>query len=110
MREPGGRLRSKEACMRHILILSLVAAAACGPSQSEVEVDWTFAGASCDQAGVAPDGSITHQATQTIQVRGGHRNLFTIDVPLIASAPETPGSATLTWTFDGKSCAAATVD
>jgi len=139
--------------MRHILILSLVAAAACGPSQSEVEVDWTFAGASCDQAGVAfirvdianetlspnqfscaeaslgadlgtylsgdyqitvtgmaPDGSITHQATQTIQVRGGHRNLFTIDVPLIATAPETTGSATLTWTFDGKSCAAATVD
>src|SRR4051794_18648812 len=153
MREPGGRLRSKEACMRHILILSLVAAAACGASQSEVEVDWTFAGASCGQAGVAfiqvdianetlspnqftcaeaslganlgtylsgdyqitvtgmdGNGFITHQTTQTIQVRAGRSNLFNIDVPLIATGPVNTGSATLSWTFDGKSCAAATVD
>jgi len=139
--------------MRTILILALVGAAACGPSQSEVEVDWTFAGAPCDQAGVAfirvdiagevltpnqftcqeaslganlgvyvsgdyqititgmdPDGFVTHQITQTLQVRGSRTNVFNIDVPLVASAPVTTGSATLTWTFDGKSCATATVD
>ena len=39
--------------MRRILILPLAIAAACGPRQSDVEVDWTFAGASCSQAGVA---------------------------------------------------------
>ncbi|MGZ6125721.1 MAG: hypothetical protein ACXWLR_12225 [Myxococcales bacterium] len=40
--------------MRRILMLSLVAAAAaCGPSRSEVVVYWTFGGLSCADAGVA---------------------------------------------------------
>ena len=139
--------------MRRILILPLVIAAACAPRQSDVEVDWTFAGASCSQAGVASirvdianevlspnqftcaeaslgadlgvylvgdyqititgmdlDGFITHQVTQTLPVRGGGKNTFAIDVPLVATAPVTTGSATLTWTFDGKSCATASID
>jgi hypothetical protein len=48
------RLIGKEACMRRILMLPLVAAAvACGPSRSEVVVYWTFGGLSCANAGVA---------------------------------------------------------
>jgi len=40
--------------MRRILMLSLLVAAACGgPSRGELEVDWTFEGATCFQAGVA---------------------------------------------------------
>ncbi|MGZ6124965.1 MAG: hypothetical protein ACXWLR_08390 [Myxococcales bacterium] len=39
--------------MRRILMLSLVAAAACGPTWSEVVVYWTFDGLSCADAGVA---------------------------------------------------------
>src|SRR5437764_15374631 len=49
----GRRLIGKEACMRRILVLSLIAAAACGPSSGELEVDWTFEGVSCADAGVA---------------------------------------------------------
>jgi len=49
----GRRLIGKEACMRRILMLSLIAAAACGPSSGELEVDWTFDGVSCAEAGVA---------------------------------------------------------
>jgi hypothetical protein len=49
-----GRLIAKEACMRRILILPLVAAAlACPPPRSEVVVYWTFNGVSCADAGVA---------------------------------------------------------
>jgi hypothetical protein len=49
-----GRLIGKEACMRRILMLSLIAAAAsCGPSSGELDVDWTFEGVSCAEAGVA---------------------------------------------------------
>ena len=40
--------------MRRLLLFSLVAAAAaCGPGRSSVEVDWTFEGLSCADAGVA---------------------------------------------------------
>ena len=53
MQGQGGRLIGKEACMRRILMLSLIAAAACGPSSGELEVSWTFGGLSCADAGVA---------------------------------------------------------
>jgi len=39
--------------MRRILMLSLVAAAACGPGRSELVVDWTFENKTCADAGVA---------------------------------------------------------
>jgi hypothetical protein len=39
--------------MRRIVMLSLVAAAACGPSSGELVVDWTFEGLSCADVGVA---------------------------------------------------------
>jgi len=40
--------------MRRILMLSLLAAAACGgPSRGHLVVDWTFSGVSCANAGVA---------------------------------------------------------
>src|SRR2546426_12216964 len=49
-----GRRIGKEACMRRILMLSLLAAAACGgPSRGELEVDWTFQSVSCAEAAVA---------------------------------------------------------
>jgi hypothetical protein len=40
--------------MRRLLMLGMLslAAAACGPSRAEVEVDWTFGGLSCADAGV----------------------------------------------------------
>jgi hypothetical protein len=40
--------------MRRLLMVGMVslAAAACGPSRAEVEVDWTFGGLSCADAGV----------------------------------------------------------
>jgi len=38
--------------MRRILLLSLIGAAACGPSSGELVVDWTFDGLSCAEAGV----------------------------------------------------------
>jgi hypothetical protein len=51
----GRRLIGKEACMRRILMLSLIAAAAaaCAPSSGELVVDWTFGGLTCADAGVA---------------------------------------------------------
>jgi len=39
--------------MRRILMLSLVAAAACGPGRSDLVVDWTFENKTCADAGVA---------------------------------------------------------
>jgi hypothetical protein len=39
--------------MRQILLLSLVAAAACGPGRSELVVDWTFESKPCSEVGVA---------------------------------------------------------
>jgi len=39
--------------MRQILLLSLVAAAACGPGRSELVVDWTFENKPCTEVGVA---------------------------------------------------------
>ena len=41
--------------MRRLVVLAvtLAAAAACGPTRVPVEVDWTFGGQFCDQAGVA---------------------------------------------------------
>src|SRR5512140_496526 len=52
-----GRRRTSQAqggAMRRLLILGMLslAAAACGPSRAEVEVDWTFGGLSCADAGV----------------------------------------------------------
>ena len=137
--------------MRRILVLtSLLAAAACGPGRTDLEVHWTFGGQPCDVAGVvsmqvdvagevlSPNvfectgfnsaglgadlgtylngpyqvtvtgfdgtngtGSITHQVTQTIQVRGGGTMIVEIDVP--------PNEVTLHWTFQGQSCAQAGV-
>jgi len=135
--------------MRRLLLLAagLVAATACAPTRVPVEVDWTFGGKSCADAGVATiqidmdgelldpnrfacdqagtgvnlgaflvgpysvtvtgfdaDGNVIYQTTQTIQVRNSRAtNVFTID------AAPTTGTATLHWTFGGKSCAAAGV-
>jgi len=138
--------------MRRILMLSLIAAAACGPSSGELEVDWTFEGVSCADAGVAfiqidipnevlspneftcqeaslganlgvyyagdyqltvvgldASREVTHQVTQTLRVVGGKKNSFAVDVPRVV--PITPtGSASLTWAFEGKTCAAANVN
>ena len=140
--------------MRRILMLSLIAAAACGPSSGELEVDWTFEALSCAEAGVAfiqidianevlspnqftcqeaslganlgvyyagdyqltvtgldANGSITHQATQTLRVVGGRKNSFAVDVPRVA--PTTTATVSLSWIFDNdpnKTCAAAGVD
>ncbi|HEY6910581.1 MAG TPA: hypothetical protein VI297_01455 [Gemmatimonadales bacterium] len=130
--------------MRRLLILGMLslAAAACGPSRAEVEVDWTFGGLSCADAGVETiqfsiagevlspdhfscaqagaganlgsflngnyqltvsgldaDGNLVYQTTQTIQVRGSRLNKFAVDV--------SPGDVTLHWSFGGKSCVAA---
>lgn len=134
--------------MRRLLILGLLSlAAACGPSRAEVEVDWTFGGLSCVDAGVdriefsiagevlSPDhfsctqatvgaslgsflngnyqltvsgfdaaGNLVYQTTQTIQVRGTRTNVFPVDLPQVA---QVTGDVTLHWTFGGKSCAAA---
>jgi hypothetical protein len=134
--------------MRRLILLAatLVAASACGPGRVPVEVDWTFGGRSCADAGVATiqididgevlqpnqftcaqagtgaalgdfltgsytvtvtgfdaDGNVLYQTTQGINVRHGVNNVFTID------AAPTTGTATLHWTFGGKSCAAAGV-
>ena len=140
--------------MRRILMLSLIAAAACGPSSGELEVDWTFEGVSCADVSVAfiqidignevlspneftcqeasvganlgvyyagdyqltvtgldANGSITHQATQTLRVVGGRKNSFAVDVPRVA--PTTTATANLTWIFDNdqsKTCADVGVD
>jgi hypothetical protein len=135
--------------MRRLLMLGMLslAAAACGPSRAEVEVNWTFAGLSCADAGVdriefaiagevlSPDhftcgqatvgaslgsfldgnyqltvsgfdtaGNLVYQTTQTIQVRGTRKNVFPVDLPQVA---QFTGDVTLHWTFGGKSCAAA---
>ena len=133
--------------MRRTLMPLLLAAAACGgPSRGHLVVDWTFAGVSCANAGVAnigiditnevltpntftcqqasvgvdlgsylvgdyqltitgydAGGTVTHQQTQTLAVHGGE-NQYSIDVPAIT------GNASISWTFDGKSCATAGVD
>src|SRR3954468_21607083 len=46
--------QAQGGAMRRLLILGMLslAAAACGPSRAEVEVDWTFGGLSCAEAGV----------------------------------------------------------
>lgn len=133
--------------MRRILMLSLVAAAACAPTRAKVVVMWTFGGISCADAGVATiqfdiagevltpnqftcaqapggadlgnyllgryeltvsgfdaSGTLTHQVTQTLDVRRGGENDFTVDVPQVAA---TTGDVTLHWTFGGKSCSQA---
>jgi hypothetical protein len=135
--------------MRRLLMVGMLslAAAACGPSRAEVEVDWTFGGLSCANAGVetiqfaiagevlSPDhfscaqagtgaslgsfldgnyqltvsgfdanGNLLYQTTQTIQVRGSRLNRFPVDLPQVA---QVTGDVTLHWTFGGKSCAAA---
>jgi len=136
--------------MRRILMLSLVAAAACAPTRSELVVYWTFGGVSCADAGVTTitvdianevltpnqfscvgpggagqgaslgfylngdyvltvsgydaSGDLMYQSTQTLSVRSGHDNTFSIDVTPLATS-----SVTLHWTFAGRSCAQAGV-
>src|SRR4051794_6052304 len=130
--------------MRRLFLLaaSFAAATACAPSRVPVEVDWTFGGLTCADAGVAriqidvdgevlspnkftcaqagagvdlgtflvgpydvtvtgfdPDDNVIYQAQQRIQVHRGAKNVFTID------AAPTTGTATLQWSFGGKSCA-----
>src|SRR5262249_35803002 len=53
--------------------------------------------------GFDADGNVIYQTTQPINVRHGVNNVFTID------AAPTTGTATLHWTFGGRSCAAAGV-
>lgn len=133
--------------MRRLFVLgALFAAAACAPVREPLEVDWTFGGKSCVDAGVAKiqidmdgqvltpnvytcdeagqgvalgdfltgvyrvtvtgfdaDGNTVYQTTQDIQVKRGGSNVVRVD-----AAPVT-GTATLDWTFGGKSCAAAGV-
>lgn len=131
--------------MRRILMLSLVAAAACAPTRSELVVYWTFGGVSCADAGVATitvdianevltpnqfscagagqgaslgfylngdyvltisgydaGGTLTHQSVQTVSVRSGQDNTYSIDVTPVATS-----SVSLRWTFAGRSCAQA---
>ncbi|HTO98036.1 MAG TPA: hypothetical protein VMK66_13395 [Myxococcales bacterium] len=131
--------------MRRILVLSLLGAAACSPTRSELVVYWTFGGSSCSDAGVTTiavdiagevltpnqfsckeasqgaslgfyldgdyqltvsgydaSGDLAYQSTQTLTVRGGTDNTFSVDVAPVATA-----SVTLHWTFAGKSCAQA---
>jgi hypothetical protein len=52
-------------------------------------------------SGFDANNTTVYQTTQTLQVRGGGKQTFTIDVP------PTTGQVTLHWTFGGKSCAAA---
>jgi len=134
------------------LAAALALAAACAPPRDDLTVDWTFAGKTCADAGVAlidvhidgevltPDrftcvdpntGAYNKAAylgryldgrytltvsgldasanviyTTSVQVdvrRGG------TEVAVDAAPSTTNGSATLRWTFDGKSCAAAGV-
>jgi hypothetical protein len=53
-------------------------------------------------------GAVTHQIMPSIVVHGGQKETFAIDVPRVA--PSTTASANMTWTFDGKGCAAAAVN
>ncbi len=135
--------------MRRLMLTAvLFAAAACVPYNrwEDVEVDWTFGGKSCADAGVASiqvdiageiltpnkftcqeaslgadlgqfltgpysmtvtgfdsSDNVVFQTTQVIQVRGIGRNVIAFD------AAATTGTATLHWTFGGKSCDAAGV-
>ncbi|HVI20111.1 MAG TPA: hypothetical protein VM712_17165, partial [Gaiellales bacterium] len=57
--------------------------------------------------GVDAAGFTTHESTQTVRVAAGRQNEYAIDA---AQLQVTTGSANLTWTFEGKSCAAAAVD
>ncbi len=141
--------------MRRLVPAALLAAAtaACGPTRewAPLEVDWTFGGKSCTDAGVAkmqididgeiltPNvfycapgsandaslgadlgtflpgpytttvtgfdsaGNLIFQSTRTIQVLQVARNVIHFD------AAPTTGTATLHWSFAGKSCDAAGV-
>jgi len=53
-------------------------------------------------------GAVTHQIMQSVVVHGGQKETYAIDVPRVA--PSTTASANMTWTFDGKGCAAAGVN
>ena len=53
-------------------------------------------------------GAMTHQTAVTVAVKAGPKSEYAIDVPRVA--PSTVASANLTWTFDGKGCAAASVE
>jgi hypothetical protein len=129
------------------LAAALALAAACAPSRDDLTVDWTFAGKTCADAGVAfievhidgevlsPDkftcaeagkgaylgryligrytltvsgldasSSVIYQTSVQVDVRRGGT-----EVAVDAAPSTTTGSATLHWTFDGKSCAAAGV-
>jgi hypothetical protein len=55
-------------------------------------------------SGFDSGAALAYQSTQTLAVRGGRDNTFTIDVPAVAA---TSGDVTLNWTFAGKTCAQA---
>ncbi len=131
-----------------------LAAAACAPSRANLTLNWTFAGQTCAQAGVATiqvdiqgevlspgqfacsnadksintgahlgsyvlgnynltltgldgQGAVLYQATAVEPVRGGGSVVALDAVPAHSTAG---GSATLRYTFNGKSCAAAGVN
>jgi hypothetical protein len=131
-----------------LILPALLFAAACGPYRQwvPVEVDWTFGGKACTDAGVAniqididgevltPNkftcleasqgadlgtfvtgpytvtvtgfdaaGNVVFQSTRVVQVRDIGKNLIPFD------AAPTTGTATLHWTFAGKTCDAAGV-
>src|SRR5712691_3778507 len=138
----------RRTSMRRLgLAAALALAAACAPSRDDLTVDWTFAGKTCADAGVAfievhidgevlsPDkftcaeagkgaylgryligrytltvsgldasSSVIYQTSVQVDVRRGGT-----EVAVDAAPSTTNGSATLHWTFDGKSCAAAGV-
>jgi hypothetical protein len=131
-----------------LFLLPALLLAACGPYRQwvPVEVDWTFGGKACADAGVAniqididgqvltpnkftcqeasqgadlgtfitgpytvtvtgfdSTGNIVFQSTRVVQVRDIGKNVIQFD------AVSTTGTATLHWTFAGKSCDAAGV-
>jgi len=55
-------------------------------------------------SGFDANGTLTHQVTQTLDVRRGGENDFNVDVPQVAASS---GDVTLHWTFDKKSCSQA---
>jgi hypothetical protein len=131
----------------------LLTAGACAPTRADLTLNWTFAGQTCQQAGVTTiqvdiqgealspnqfacangnntintgaylgrylvgnynltlsgldgQGGVLYQAVSTVAVRGGGSTVA-LDAP--AARSTSGGSATLRYTFNGKSCAAASV-
>ncbi|HUJ26806.1 MAG TPA: hypothetical protein VLW85_12355 [Myxococcales bacterium] len=55
-------------------------------------------------SGYDSGNNLEYQVTETLQVRRGGTNSFDIDVPQVA---QTTGDVTLSWTFNGQTCAQA---